>query len=99
MMKRYPFRIDSEKFMSFKDNNNKVVSLVVKEDEFKSLEELRKYLVDYNIKYKHIKENYIRYYTSLPKKSDSSYITKDNEGYTFCKKGRGAKKVYVIERG
>ena len=85
--------------MAFRDKNNNIVCLVAKQEDFNNTDELNKYLVVYNMKNITIKEDYIRYYNVLPKACEKAYLIKDKEGYAFCKKGRGAKKVFVIERG
>lgn len=85
--------------MQFRDKDSNIVCLVAKQEDFNTIDEVNKYLVGYNMKSITIKEDYIRYYNVLPKKADIAYITNENEGYAFCKKGRGAQKVFVIERG
>lgn len=95
----YPFNQDIAKIMTFRDKHNNVVCLVAKQEDFNNIDELSKYLVDHKINKTTIRDDYIRFYNSLPKNCDKAYITHSNEGYALCKQGRGAKKVFVIERG
>lgn len=98
MMKIYPFNLDIPKIMPFRDKNNNIKCLIAKKDDFKTKKILKECLVVNNIKNIIIKESYIRYYNRLPKTCEEAYLIKENEGYSFTKKGRGAQKVFVIER-
>lgn len=85
MMMTYPFdaTIFENKLRGFRD----------------SKESFFKFLVENNItiKKEQIREAYIRYYSILPKKAKTAEYISENEGYTFCKQGRGASKVYTVE--
>lgn len=102
MMKRYPFDasiLDSYKIKTFKDRKGNIKNIVAKTDDFESIETFYNYLVENNIhiNYQDIKEAYIRYYSILPKRTEIAEYIQEQEGYTFCKKGRGASKVYTVE--
>ena len=102
MMTIYPFDasiLENNKIRVFKDKKGNIRNIVAKIDDFESIESFLKYLVDNNIhaKYKNVKEAYIRYYSILPKKTEIAEYIQEQEGYTFCKQGRGASKVYSLE--
>lgn len=99
MMMIYPSNLDNNKVMTFRDNTS-ITCLVSKQEDFKSIDNFYKYLVGNNIKCNidDIGEAYVRYYSILPKKATEVHMIAEGEGYTFCKKGRGAYKVYVLRR-
>lgn len=102
MMTIYPFDasiLENNKIRVFKDKKGNIRNIVAKIDDFESIESFLKYLVDNNIhaNYENIKEAYIRYYSILPKKTEIAEYIQEQEGYTFCKQGRGASKVYSLE--
>lgn len=99
MMTIYPFdaSIFESKLKGFKDSKGNIKNIVGKIEDFDSKESFFKFLVENNISVKkeQIREAYIRYYSILPKKTKIADYISENEGYTFCKQGRGASKVYV----
>ena len=102
MMMIYPFYasiLENNKIRVFKDSKGNIKNIIAKVDDFESKESFYKYLVDnkINANYENIKEAYIRYYSILPKKTEIAEYIQEQEGYTFCKQGRGASKVYSLE--
>lgn len=98
---KYPFRDYSNKFRAFRDKNNIIKCYVTRASNFENINEVNKYLVVNGLKKSiKIEECYVRYYLILPKKCECGYIIENSvrEGYTFCSSGRGAFKVYKIER-
>ena len=101
MMMIYPFDasiLDNHKIRTFKNKKGNIKNIVAKTEDFESIEMFYKYLVGNNIHINNqdIKEAYIRYYSMLPKKTEVAQYIQEQEGYTFCKKGRGASKVYTV---
>lgn len=96
----YPFDssiLDNYKIRVFRNREGHITNIVGKVDEFKTKELFIKYLVENKIAINNdIQEAYIRYYSILPKTAENVDYTYENEGYTFCKQGRGASKVYVL---
>jgi hypothetical protein len=101
MMMTYPFdaTIFENKLRGFRDSKGNITNIVGKVEDFDSKESFFKFLVENNItiKKEQIREAYIRYYSILPKKAKTAEYISENEGYTFCKQGRGASKVYTVE--
>lgn len=101
MTMTYPFdtSIFESKLKGFKDCKGNIKNIVGKIEDFDSKESFFKFLVEnsINVKKEQIKEAYIRYYSILPKKTKIADYISENEGYTFCKQGRGASKVYTVE--
>lgn len=97
----YPFdtSIFECKLRGFKDCKGNITNIVGKVEDFDSKESFVKFLVENNItvKKEQIREAYIRYYSILPKKAKTADYISENEGYTFCKQGRGPSKVYTVE--
>ena len=101
MMMIYPFDAsipDNHKIRTFRDKKGNIKNIVAKTDDFESIEMFHNYLVENKIyvNYQDINEAYIRYYSMLPKKTEVAEYIQEQEGYTFCKKGRGASKVYTV---
>ena len=100
-MTTYPFdasNFENNKIRVFRNKEGHITNIVGKVDEFKTKESFLNWLVENKIAINNdIQEAYIRYYSILPKTAVSVDYTYENEGYTFCKAGRGASKVYVLK--